>query len=71
MKGNQEHTIIALDPPGIFTVMNKISGDRYEIDADGNFCSCKAFKNTRKDKRGCKKPCKHIRMVKGLISEKG
>lgn len=65
---NNEHMVIPSETKGLFTVINTISGDSYEVDTKSPYCkNCPAYKYTKKNKKGEKKPCKHIKMCKGII----
>ena len=53
---------------GLFTMKNIKTGAIYGVDI-GNppFCSCEAFKYGKKNKKGNKPDCNHIKICKGIV----
>ncbi len=64
------YSIEQQETAGLFIVTNRFNKEVYEVDINTPDCSCKKFKYTKKNKAGIKKPCKHIKMCKGIKIQK-
>ena len=64
-----DHTIIPR-MGGFFNVINNRRGIIYMVDIYEPYCSCPNFKYSGKTKTGRKRICKHIKMCKGVKSQK-
>ena len=66
---NKEHTIIPLDPEGMFLVKNENTGTEHLVDVNlpncsGDVCNWQFLKQSKKTKRNS---CQHIEMCRGLF----
>ena len=51
---------------GIFKVINLNNAMTYKVDIKKPFCSCECFKFGKKDRKGNKKVCGHIKICRGI-----
>jgi len=62
----KNYEIIPQETEGLFKVINLDNHKAYKVDINKPFCSCDRFKYTKKDKRGHKKICGHIKLCRGV-----
>lgn len=62
----EEHTIIPTKNTQLFQVKNNLSGDVYKVDTSNRpSCTCLSRQFKKKNKKGIKGICKHIRQTRG------